>query len=50
MKGRVRGEIGWWGCYSRNDLKRSTLPHHVKVVTPFRETFSVRYILSYLKV
>ena len=21
MKGRVRGEIGWWGCYSRNVLR-----------------------------
>ena len=52
MKGRVRGEIGWWGCYSRNVLKTRTLPHHVKVVTPLGDKvfLPVRCILSYLKV
>ena len=52
MKGRVRGEIRWWGCYSRNVLKKRTLPHHVKVVTPLGDKvfLPVRCILSYLKV
>ena len=52
MKGWVRGEIRWWGFYSRNVLKTRTLPHHVKVVTPLGDKvfLPVRCILSYLKV